>query len=180
MIDLSAASLFPMLPISQAPDVTVKPTITVIGENEFLILSWTGASTLGVFITGDGDPVRGTLEWASHPLSVGTSSPPRARVSPLWLSSLHPVVHGACCPRLAQPHRLRSTTLTPPSRTARRAPRDPDTFRPRRRPSASFAPHRAVRAGQAQAQGVPPSLERPPRAAAHMTPPPSPASACYL
>jgi vacuolar protein sorting-associated protein 3 len=25
---------------------------------------------LGVFITGDGDPVRGTLEWPSHPESI--------------------------------------------------------------------------------------------------------------
>lgn len=72
MIDLSAASLFPMLPISQAPDasVAIKPSITVISEHEFLILSWTGASTIGVFITGDGDPVRGTLEWSSHPEAV--------------------------------------------------------------------------------------------------------------
>ena len=72
MVDLVAASLFQLLPISQAPDPTVrvKPSITVISENEFLILSWTGASTLGVFITGDGDPVRGTLEWPSHPEAV--------------------------------------------------------------------------------------------------------------
>lgn len=71
MIDLEAASLFPVMPLSQAPDSgPVKPIITVISENEFLILSWTGASTLGVFITGDGDPVRGTLEWPSHPEAV--------------------------------------------------------------------------------------------------------------
>ncbi|OBZ67664.1 Transforming growth factor-beta receptor-associated protein 1 [Grifola frondosa] len=72
MIDLEAASLFPLLPLSQDIDstVTVKPSITVISENEFLILSWTGGSTLGVFITGDGDPVRGTLEWPSHPQAV--------------------------------------------------------------------------------------------------------------
>ena len=69
MIDLEQASMIPLLPISQAPDTTVvvKPSITVITESEFLILSWTEASTLGVFITGDGDPVRGTLEWPSHP-----------------------------------------------------------------------------------------------------------------
>lgn len=74
MVDLAAASLFQLLPISQAPDptVVVKPLITVISEKEFLILSWTGATTLGVFITGDGDPVRGTLEWPSHPEAVCT------------------------------------------------------------------------------------------------------------
>ncbi|KAL6298204.1 hypothetical protein BKA93DRAFT_744633 [Sparassis latifolia] len=71
IIDLEAASLFPVLPVSQAPDSgPVKPSITVISENEFLILSWTGASTLGLFITGEGEAVRGTLEWPSHPEAV--------------------------------------------------------------------------------------------------------------
>ena len=72
MIDLVQASMVPRLPISQAADTTVavKPLITVITENEFLLLSWTGASTIGVFITGDGDPVRGTLEWPSHPEAI--------------------------------------------------------------------------------------------------------------
>ena len=81
MIDLQTTSLFPFLPISQAPSEQevseapqtpiVKPFIIVISGSEFLILSWTGASTLGLFITGEGDPVRGTLEWSSHPISVG-------------------------------------------------------------------------------------------------------------
>ena len=73
MIDLENAFLSPILPLSQAPSPTpIKPLITVVGENEFLILSWTGSSTLGVFITGDGDPVRGTLEWSSHPEDICT------------------------------------------------------------------------------------------------------------
>ena len=59
-----------LLPSSQVPDVTMKPTISVISENEFLILSWIGASPLGVFTSGDGDPVRGTLEWPSYPEPV--------------------------------------------------------------------------------------------------------------
>lgn len=73
MVDLDQASLFQLLPLRQVTDPTpweVKPLITVIGENEFLILSWTGTSALGVFITGDGDPVRGTLEWAGYPKAV--------------------------------------------------------------------------------------------------------------
>lgn len=77
MVDLETASLIPLLPLSQAMDPTpfvVKPSITVISDNEFLILSWTGASTLGLFISGDGDPVRGTLEWPSHPEAVCASS----------------------------------------------------------------------------------------------------------
>ncbi|KAF8966687.1 hypothetical protein BDZ97DRAFT_1917487 [Flammula alnicola] len=69
ILDLEASSLFQVIPLSQAFDsmpFMVKPSITVISQNEFLILSWTGASTLGLFITGDGDPVRGTLQWPSH------------------------------------------------------------------------------------------------------------------
>ncbi|KIP07077.1 hypothetical protein PHLGIDRAFT_432356 [Phlebiopsis gigantea 11061_1 CR5-6] len=80
MIDLETASLLPILPISQAPPSEpgsdapqtppVKPFILVISDTEFLLLSWTGASTLGLFITGEGEPVRGTLEWSQHPISV--------------------------------------------------------------------------------------------------------------
>lgn len=73
MVDLEGASILPLLPLSQAEDpldFVLKPSITVVGDNEFLILSWTGASTLGLFITGDGDPVRGTLQWPLHPEAV--------------------------------------------------------------------------------------------------------------
>lgn len=70
--------MIPLLPLSQAYDspVRVKPMITVISPMEFLILSWDGAASLGLFITGEGEPVRGTLEWASHPLSVSEYPPP--------------------------------------------------------------------------------------------------------
>lgn len=73
MVDLEQASLYQLLPLIQAEEPTsfeVKPLINVVGENEFLILSWTGSSALGVFITGDGDPVRGTLEWEMYPKAV--------------------------------------------------------------------------------------------------------------
>ncbi len=55
---------------SEPTPFVVKPSITVISQNEFLLLSWTGASTLALFITGGGDPVRGTLEWPSHPEAI--------------------------------------------------------------------------------------------------------------
>lgn len=44
--------------------------IVVVADEEFLILSWTGSGTMGVFINVNGDPVRGTLQWPNHPLSV--------------------------------------------------------------------------------------------------------------
>lgn len=73
MVDLEGAQLFPILPIAQAPaqaGAVIRPLINVISDNEFLILSWTGTNTLGLFITGDGDPVRGTLEWPAYPLGI--------------------------------------------------------------------------------------------------------------
>jgi len=73
MVDLDQASLFQLLPLRQSVEDTpfeIKPIIEIISENELLILSWTGASALGVFITGDGDPVRGTLEWTGYPKAV--------------------------------------------------------------------------------------------------------------
>ncbi|TFY64543.1 hypothetical protein EVG20_g5905 [Dentipellis fragilis] len=80
VLNLEEFSLTPVLPISQAPPDSggppARPIITVIAENEFLILSWNGASTMGLFITGDADPVRGTLEWPAHPMAVLIPAPP--------------------------------------------------------------------------------------------------------
>jgi len=73
MVDLNQASLLQLLPLCQSTEDTpfeIKPIIEAVGENELLILSWTGTSALGVFITGDGDPVRGTLEWSGYPKAV--------------------------------------------------------------------------------------------------------------
>jgi len=70
VIDLEKASGFPILPLVQAQppsQVVIKPFIIAVSEQEFLILSWTGSGTLGVFINAEGDPVRGTLEWPGHP-----------------------------------------------------------------------------------------------------------------
>jgi len=92
MIDLEAASLFPLLPVSQAGDgIVIRPSITVVSENEFLILSWTGASTIGVFITGDGDPVRGTLEWPSHPEAVCLDYPYITTLLPNGTIEIHSI-----------------------------------------------------------------------------------------
>ncbi|KAH9074328.1 hypothetical protein EDB83DRAFT_2312651 [Lactarius deliciosus] len=74
LIYLDAVTATPILPISQAPPEPGarphRPMIVVVAEEEFLILSWTGAGTMGVFINTNGDPVRGTLQWPSHPLSI--------------------------------------------------------------------------------------------------------------
>ncbi|KAI0070843.1 hypothetical protein K474DRAFT_1669669 [Panus rudis PR-1116 ss-1] len=93
MIDLQEAQMFPLLPLSQAfdSDVAVKPHITVVSPMEFLILSWTGSNTLGVFITGEGEAVRGTLEWPSHPESVCLDYPYIATLLPNNTIEIHNV-----------------------------------------------------------------------------------------
>ncbi|KZT66232.1 hypothetical protein DAEQUDRAFT_752200 [Daedalea quercina L-15889] len=76
VINLELASFLPVLPVSQAQDgLQIKPSITVISENEFLIVSWLGTSSLGLFVTGEGEPVRGTLEWPAHPDSISLDYP---------------------------------------------------------------------------------------------------------
>jgi len=93
VIDLHSAQMVPVLPVSQAPDdpTPIKPFILVIGENEFLVLSWMGGSTLGIFITGEGDPVRGAIEWPSHPLSLCLDYPNITTLLPNGTIEIHSV-----------------------------------------------------------------------------------------
>lgn len=93
IVNLDSATLTPLLPISQDPpdsppsemhDLTPssmptpsrpkshqRPSIVAIENDEFLVASHTGSSTLGLFIKENGEPTRGTLEWASNPKSIG-------------------------------------------------------------------------------------------------------------
>jgi hypothetical protein len=77
VVDLSDASMTEVLPVSQVPPGMTggykpNPNVVVIpGENQFLVTSFTGASTMGVFLNNQGDPERGTIEWEAHPLSMG-------------------------------------------------------------------------------------------------------------
>jgi len=83
LVNLGAVTATPILPISQVtPEPGTRPNrpmILAVTEEEFLILSWTGAGTMGVFINLNGDPVRGTLQWEAHPLSISPSLPPLPR-----------------------------------------------------------------------------------------------------
>ncbi|KAJ7485525.1 hypothetical protein FB451DRAFT_1554419 [Mycena latifolia] len=94
IIDLASAELTPLMPVSQAVEpFTGSPGICVTGDNptEFLILSWTGGSTLGVFISGAGDPVRGTLEWPAHPRAVVLDYPYIAALLPNRTVEIHSI-----------------------------------------------------------------------------------------
>ncbi|KAF6764087.1 hypothetical protein DFP72DRAFT_870684 [Ephemerocybe angulata] len=118
IIDLEEAQLFPILPISQAPPestLKIKPHITVISDNEFLILSWTGASTLGLFITGNGDPVRGTLQWSSYPLGISLDYPYITTLLPDGTIEVHSVESQSIIQVIGPPGPSRPTSPSSPS-----------------------------------------------------------------
>ncbi|KAJ7185526.1 hypothetical protein C8R46DRAFT_1207679 [Mycena filopes] len=95
VVDLANAQLTPLMPVSQAFDEPFAgpPGICVTGDDpaEFLILSWNGASTIGIFVTGQGDPVRGTLEWPAHPRAVVFDYPYIATLLPNRTVEIHSI-----------------------------------------------------------------------------------------
>jgi len=62
--------MLPIVPLSHTGAAPAKPIITPIGTNEFLIVSTTDDRGLAIFVSGSGDPVRGTFEYPSYPVAV--------------------------------------------------------------------------------------------------------------
>jgi hypothetical protein len=58
------------MPLTQNDVIPTKPIIAAIGDNEFLIVSNLDDRGLAVFISGSGDPVRGTFEYSQYPVAV--------------------------------------------------------------------------------------------------------------
>ncbi|GAA5867831.1 hypothetical protein JCM8547_003390 [Rhodosporidiobolus lusitaniae] len=101
IVDLEAAEALPFLPISQAPhpdplpppssalipggatpppppggpDPRHRPQIAYVPDGEFLSVSHTGDTSIGVFVNDQGDPCRGTLQWASNVRSLVIDGP---------------------------------------------------------------------------------------------------------
>ncbi|KAG0224780.1 transforming growth factor, beta receptor associated protein 1 [Mortierella sp. GBA43] len=82
MIDLRAGRMIPVLPVVQSTHSgsntqVLKPVCACIAESEFLLASATssGQTAIGIFCTGSGDPVRGTLQWSSYPRSLAVEFP---------------------------------------------------------------------------------------------------------
>jgi vacuolar protein sorting-associated protein 3 len=74
MIDLHEATLNPLIPISQAQDgSSFRSVIQTDANNEFLVLSWTGSSTLCIFFNGSGDPPSRLIEYPMQVSSLSTS-----------------------------------------------------------------------------------------------------------
>ena len=62
--------MLPVMPLSHDGAPPAKPVITAIGSNEFLIVSTLEGRGLAVFVSGSGDPVRGTFEYSNYPVAV--------------------------------------------------------------------------------------------------------------
>ncbi|KAG0350422.1 transforming growth factor, beta receptor associated protein 1 [Podila minutissima] len=82
LIDSRIGRMIPVLPVVQSASSgnsaqVIKPVCVAIAENEFLLASATssGQTAIGIFCSGSGDPVRGTLQWSSYPRALGVEFP---------------------------------------------------------------------------------------------------------
>ncbi|KAF9173570.1 transforming growth factor, beta receptor associated protein 1 [Mortierella sp. AD010] len=82
LIDTRVGRMIPVLPVVQsAPSgsnsTVLKPVCIPIAGDEFLLASATssGQTAIGIFCTGSGEPVRGTLQWSSYPRALAVEFP---------------------------------------------------------------------------------------------------------
>jgi hypothetical protein len=88
--------------------------ILVVAEEECqcLILSWTGVGTMGVFININ-HPVRGTLLWPNHPLSIGSPSLLTSFASNHATGLEYPYVMALLSDETIQVHNVESQEIAP-------------------------------------------------------------------
>ncbi|KAG8917630.1 hypothetical protein FRC01_002324, partial [Tulasnella sp. 417] len=96
------------------PPRHVKPLIIVSDPSEFMLAIWTGNGALGFFMTGNGDPTRGTLDYPQHPLSICIDYPYVAALLPNGTIEIHSIVTLSIvavlsCPTTLQPYLLSSS-----------------------------------------------------------------------
>ncbi|KAI1315748.1 transforming growth factor, beta receptor associated protein 1 [Mortierella claussenii] len=82
LIDTRVGRMIPVLPVVQSVSPgshaqVLKPVCIPIAENEFLLASATssGQTAIGIFCSGSGEPVRGTLQWSSYPRALAVEFP---------------------------------------------------------------------------------------------------------
>ncbi|KAG0337928.1 hypothetical protein BG000_004793 [Podila horticola] len=105
LIDSRVGRMIPVLPVVQSASSgnsaqVIKPVCVAIAENEFLLASATssGQTAIGIFCSGNGDPVRGTLQWSSYPRALGVEFPYVAAL----LKSGHVEIHNILDQKLIQ------------------------------------------------------------------------------
>ncbi|KAG8948013.1 hypothetical protein FRC03_000851 [Tulasnella sp. 419] len=58
-------------------------------ENEFMLTIWTGAGTLGMFMTSSAEPTRGTVEYPQHSTSLSVDYPSTVALLPNNTLEIH-------------------------------------------------------------------------------------------
>jgi len=94
ILNLENTEIFPILPLNQdfdATDLVIQPFIVPTGEDDFLVVSWTGQNSMGIFLTSSGDPVRGTLTWSQHPTSICLDLPHVTAILPDGSIEVHDI-----------------------------------------------------------------------------------------
>ncbi|KAI9264960.1 hypothetical protein BDA99DRAFT_437285 [Phascolomyces articulosus] len=65
--------------LSSGPHTVPRPVLTVIKQDEFLVVSGNVSAnnhtTIGIFADSQGSPIRGTLQWSSYPKSLCVEFP---------------------------------------------------------------------------------------------------------
>ncbi|CED83238.1 Vacuolar assembly/sorting proteins VPS39/VAM6/VPS3 [Phaffia rhodozyma] len=83
LVSINESTSLPILPLCQASAEGLafkpKPNIAIVQEDEFLMTSLINSNnlgaTIGLFVNGNGDPVRGAIEWDGSPRSLVVNPP---------------------------------------------------------------------------------------------------------
>ncbi|KAG9037771.1 hypothetical protein FRB95_004057 [Tulasnella sp. JGI-2019a] len=92
IINVDAAEALDLMDWSHVPleeNTTIRPILVVTERSEFMLVVWTGNGSLGFFMSGTGDPVRGTLEYPQHPISICVDYPYIAALLPNDTIEIH-------------------------------------------------------------------------------------------
>ncbi|KAG9013429.1 hypothetical protein FRB90_006050 [Tulasnella sp. 427] len=117
IVNIDAGEALELMEWSQdqsLPPRHVKPLIAISDPSEFMLAIWTGNGALGFFMTGNGDPTRGTLDYPQHPLSICIDYPYVAALLPNGTVEIHSIVTLSIvavlsCPTTLQPCLLSSS-----------------------------------------------------------------------
>lgn len=79
MVDIEEGTFLPCIPLisiqnsgtASPRQLTMIPSISVISEDEFLILQWSESDSLGIFIKGYGDLAGRMLDYKERVTSMG-------------------------------------------------------------------------------------------------------------
>lgn len=84
LINLQQSFVTELIPTPQVPVTPTlllgsgtqpRPLVAVVKQDEFLLVSGNEEGQIGLFINGNGDPIRGTLQWSSYPKALCVEFP---------------------------------------------------------------------------------------------------------